>query len=90
MASSSTTRSDSRNGYRGWPTLYVAEDKHATYNNLSTCDSGCFAPGLLQPLRPISILDTATDKLVSRNVGSTAVQLINSGHHQWQDRAPAR
>ena len=34
--------SDTRNAYRGWPTLYVAEDKHATYNNLATCDNGCF------------------------------------------------
>ncbi len=68
--------SDSRNGYRGWPTLYVAEDKHATYNNLSTCDSGCFAQDYCSRYAS-QFLDT-TNKLVSRNVGSTTVQLINS------------
>jgi hypothetical protein len=68
--------SDTRNGYRGWPTLYVAEDKHATYNNLSTCDAGCMLQDYCSRTT-VQFLDT-TDKLVSRNVGSTTVQLINS------------
>ena len=67
--------SDSRNGPRGWPTLYVAEDKHATYNNLSTCDSGCFAQDYCSRTTA-QFLDTSA-RLVSRNVGSTTVQLIN-------------
>ncbi|QSQ27524.1 hypothetical protein JY651_22560 [Pyxidicoccus parkwayensis] len=67
--------SDSRNGYRGWPTLYVAEDKHATYNNLSTCDSGCFAQDYCSKYAS-QFLDTSS-QLVSRNVGSTTVPLIN-------------
>jgi hypothetical protein len=68
--------SDTRNALRGWPTLYVAEDKHATYNNLTTCDNGC----LLQDYcsRTTSQFLDSTSKLVSRNVGSTTVQLINS------------
>jgi hypothetical protein len=67
---------DPRNGYRGWPTLYVAEDKHATYNTLSTCDQGCFLQDYCSRYAA-QYLDP-TDRLVSRNVGSTAVQLINS------------
>lgn len=69
------TTVDSRNGYRGWPTLYVAEDKHATYNNLSTCDKGCMLQDYCSRTT-YQFLDT-TAKLVSRNVGSRAVQLIN-------------
>ncbi len=68
-------RSDSRNGYRGWPTLYVAEDKHATYNNLTTCDNGCFLQDFCSRYAS-QYLDTSS-RLVSRNVGSTAVPLIN-------------
>ena len=67
--------SDSRNAYRGWPTLYVAEDKHATYNNLSTCDNGCFYQDYCSRYAS-QFLDTSS-QLVSRNVGSTAVPLIN-------------
>lgn len=70
------TASDARNGYRGWPVLYVAEDKHATYNTLSTCDQGCFLQDYCSR-HTSQFLDPA-DRLVSRNVGSTAVQLINS------------
>jgi hypothetical protein len=69
------TAIDSRNAYRGWPTLYVAEDKHATYNNLSTCDRGCAYQDYCSRTT-YQYLDT-TDRLVSRNVGSTTVQLIN-------------
>ncbi len=69
------TAIDSRNGYRGWPTLYVAEDKHATYNNLSNCDKGCMLQDYCSRTT-YQFLDTSS-KLVSRNVGSTAVQLIN-------------
>lgn len=69
------TASDSRNGYRGWPTLYVAEDKHATYNNLTTCDDGCAYQDYCSRYA-YQYLDTSS-RLVSRNVGSTAVQLIN-------------
>ncbi|WP_255203175.1 hypothetical protein [Myxococcus sp. AM011] len=68
---------DSRNAYRGWPVLYVAEDKHATYNNLSTCDSGCLAQDYCSR-HVAQYLDTSSTPLVSRNVGSTAVPLINS------------
>ncbi|QRK07766.1 hypothetical protein JQX13_48625 [Archangium violaceum] len=70
------TAADSRNAYRGWPTLYVAEDKHATYNSLSTCDNGCFYQDYCS--RHSSQYLDGSDWLVSRNVGSTAVQLINS------------
>jgi hypothetical protein len=69
------TAIDSRNAYRGWPTLYVAEDKHATYNNLTTCDNGCFLQDYCSRTT-YQYLD-ATSRLVSRNVGSTTVQLIN-------------
>lgn len=69
------TATDSRNAYRGWPTLYVAEDKHATYNNLSNCDNGCmyqdycsrYAYQYIDPWNWLS----------GRNVGSTLVKLIN-------------
>ncbi|MFY0530509.1 hypothetical protein ACN28I_47530 [Archangium gephyra] len=72
------TAIDSRNASRGWPTLYMAEDKHASYNNLSTCDKGCFAQDYCSRTT-YQYLDTATtNRLVSRNVGSTTVQLINS------------
>ena len=33
---------DTNTTYRGWPTIYVAEDKHATYNTLGNCDDGCW------------------------------------------------
>lgn len=69
------TTTDSRNAYRGWPTLYVAEDKHATYNSLGTCDNGCFYQDYCS--RHASQYLDSTDQLVSRNVGSTTVQLIN-------------
>lgn len=69
------TASDSRNARRGWPTLYVAEDKHATYNNLKTCDDGCFLQDYCSRYA-YQQLDSAS-RLVSRNVGSTTVQLIN-------------
>lgn len=64
------------NAFRGRPTLYVAEDKHATYPDLPTCDAGCFAQDFCsrharQPL------DEAAPPLASRNVGSTQVKLIN-------------
>ncbi|WP_375758411.1 hypothetical protein [Corallococcus exercitus] len=68
--------SDSRNGYRGWPVLYMAEDKHAAYNTLSTCDKGCFSQDYCSRTTA-QYLDTTANKLASRNVGSTAVQLIN-------------
>jgi hypothetical protein len=69
------TSSDPRNRYRGWPTLYVAEDKHATYNNLYNCDVGCWYQDYCsryaaQYLDPWSWLS-------GRNVGSTLIQLIN-------------
>ncbi|PTL80280.1 hypothetical protein [Vitiosangium sp. GDMCC 1.1324] len=79
------TASDSRNAYRGWPTLYVAEDKHATYNNLTTCDNGCAYQDYCSRYA-YQYLDTSS-RLVSRNVGSTAVQLINqvtlNGATEW-------
>jgi hypothetical protein len=63
------------NAYRGAPTLYVAEDKHATYNNLATCDAGCLYQDYCskyqyEPLDKWSWLS-------GRNVGSTSVKLIN-------------
>jgi len=64
------------NSYRGWPTLYVAEDKHATYNNLSTCDAGCLYQDYCSRYA-YQALDTSSNKLMSRNVGSTTVKLIN-------------
>ncbi|NMO14331.1 hypothetical protein HPC49_38485 [Pyxidicoccus fallax] len=66
---------DARNAYRGWPTLYVAEDKHATYNTLATCDKGCFSQDYCSR-HTAQYLDTSS-RLVGRNVGSTAVPLIN-------------
>jgi hypothetical protein len=67
--------SDSRNAVRGWATLYAAEDKHATYNDLATCDDGCYLQDYCsrhayQHLDPTSALS-------GRNVGSTAVPLID-------------
>ncbi|HEU4538039.1 MAG TPA: hypothetical protein VFS00_28155, partial [Polyangiaceae bacterium] len=67
---------DPQNAFRGRPTLYVAEDKHATYPDLPTCDAGCLAQDFCsryarQPL------DEAAPPLASRNVGSTQVKLIN-------------
>ncbi|WP_434381176.1 hypothetical protein [Melittangium boletus] len=70
------TATSALNAYRGWPTLYVAEDKHATYNTLSTCDRGCFLQDYCS--RHASQYLDPTDRLVSRNVGSTTVQLINA------------
>ncbi|XXF78851.1 hypothetical protein P2318_03565 [Myxococcaceae bacterium GXIMD 01537] len=69
------TASAPRNAYRGAPTLYVAEDKHATYNTLATCDNGCFYQDYCSRYAS-QYLDTSA-RLVSRNVGSTAVPLIN-------------
>lgn len=69
------TAIDARNAYRGWPTLYVAEDKHATYNNLSTCDAGCLLQDYCSRYAR-QYLDS-TNRLLNRNVGSTSVQLIN-------------
>jgi hypothetical protein len=68
-------RTDARNGPRGWPTLYVAEDKHATYNDLATCDRGCFSQDYCSRTTS-QFLDPAA-KLAGRNVGSLAVPLIN-------------
>jgi hypothetical protein len=67
--------SDPENAYRGWATLYAAEDKHATYNNLSTCDAGCYAQDYCSRYA-YQYLDT-TSGLAGRNVGSTAVPLID-------------
>jgi hypothetical protein len=67
--------SDARNGYRGWPTLYVAEDKHATYNNLSNCDAGCWAQDYCS--RHTSQYLDPWSWLSGRNVGSTLKKLIN-------------
>lgn len=69
------TASDPNNAYRGWPTIYMAEDKHASYNSLGNCDDGCFyqdycSRHVYQHLDP-------WDWLSGRNVGSTVVQLIN-------------
>ncbi|ACY15571.1 hypothetical protein [Haliangium ochraceum] len=66
---------DAGNDYRGWPTLYVAEDKHATYNNLSTCDAGCYLQDYCSRYR-LESLDPAAS-LSGRNVGSTSVPLID-------------
>jgi hypothetical protein len=70
------TAIDARNAYRGWPTIYMAEDKHASYNNLRNCDNGCFYQDYCsryayQYLDPWAWLQ-------GRNVGSTVVQLINT------------
>lgn len=70
------TAVDSRNAYRGWPTLYVAEDKHATYNNLENCDAGCLYQDYCSRYT-YQYLDP-WDWLSGRNVGSTLVQLINA------------
>ncbi len=67
--------SDPENAFRGWPTLYMAEDKHASYNNLSTCDAGCYAQDYCSR-HAYQYLDT-TSGLTGRNVGSTAVPLID-------------
>lgn len=69
------TTTDTRNAYRGWPTLYVAEDKHATYNNLSNCDNGCFYQDYCSRYA-LQSLDPAGG-LSSRNVGSLSKKLIN-------------
>lgn len=69
------TGSDRPNASRGWPTIYAAEDKHATYNSLDTCDDGCMyldscGRNKAEYLDPEGALS-------GRNVGSTAVKLIN-------------
>jgi hypothetical protein len=69
------TAIDARNAYRGWPTIYMAEDKHAAYNNLSNCDKGCLYQDYCSRYA-YQYLDTSS-RLVSRNVGSTGAQLIN-------------
>ncbi len=69
------TAIDSRNAYRGWPTLYMAEDKHAAYNNLSTCDKGCLLQDYCSRYT-YQYLDT-TGQMSARNVGSLTIQLIN-------------
>lgn len=69
------TALDSRNAYRGWPTLYVSEDKHATYNDLQSCDRGCWYTDYCSRYA-YQYLDP-WDWLIGRNVGSTAVALIN-------------
>jgi hypothetical protein len=63
------------NAFRGWPTIYVAEDKHATYNNLGTCDAGCLLQDYCSRYA-YQYLD-GTSGLSGRNVGSTAVPLID-------------
>ncbi len=85
------TTSNPQNAFRGRPTLYAAEDKHATYNNLGTCDSGCYAQDYCSR-HAYQYLD-ATTGLEGRNVGSTAVPLIDrvdlNGKTEYlmQDRA---
>ncbi len=64
------------NAFRGRPTLYVAEDKHATYPDLAACDDGCFFQDFCSQTT-LEALDTAAAPLASRNVGSTQVKLIN-------------
>ncbi|RYZ40254.1 MAG: hypothetical protein EOO71_16790 [Myxococcaceae bacterium] len=61
---------------RGAPRIYAAQDKHGSYNSVSTCDrGGCYADGCSQgrvePLDP-------DNRLASRNVGSTGAPLINA------------
>lgn len=70
------TATDARNAFRGWPTIYVAEDKHATYNDLSNCDAGCWYQDYCSR-HAYQYLDP-TSWLSGRNVGSTVVQLINA------------
>ena len=67
--------SDASNAYRGWPTIYVAEDKHASYNNLNNCEKGCFYQDHCSRYRN-QYLDQWS-WLSGRNVGSTVVKLIN-------------
>lgn len=69
------TSVDPRNDFRGWPTIYAAEDKHATYNNLETCDAGCYYQDYCSR-HAYQHLDQ-TDWLSGRNVGSTAAPLID-------------
>ncbi|HSP77363.1 MAG TPA: hypothetical protein VLQ93_02450 [Myxococcaceae bacterium] len=71
------TAVDSNNAYRGWPTLYIAEDKHASYNNLTNCDRGCFYQDYCSLYR-YQYLDTSSNQLANRNVGSTSVKRINT------------
>jgi hypothetical protein len=70
------TASDPQNAFRGRPTLYVAEDKHATYPDLGTCDDGCFFQDFYSRFAQ-ERLDTSATPLASRNVGSTQTKLIN-------------
>jgi hypothetical protein len=68
--------SDPENALRGWPTLYTAEDKHATYNDLETCDAGCYLQDYCSR-NTYQYLDTSGGGLAGRNVGSTAAPLID-------------
>lgn len=69
------TSFDPGNAYRGWPTLYVAEDKHATYNSLANCDKGCLYQDYCSKYAHQAL--DPSGQLISRDVGSTAVPLIN-------------
>lgn len=59
--------------YRAWPTIYVAEDKHATYNSLAACDDGCGYQDYCTRTSS-SFVGTTT----GRNVGHSWDMLINA------------
>lgn len=69
------TGTDKPNAFRGWPTIYVAEDKHATYNSLERCDRGCLY--LDRCGQDTAQFLDADGALAGRNVGSTANPLID-------------
>ena len=69
------TGRDRANASRGWPTIYAAEDKHATYNSLKSCDDGCLY--LDSCGRDSAEYVDPEGALEGRNVGSTQVELIN-------------
>lgn len=63
-------------GFRGAPRIYMARDKHGTYNTLSSCDrGGCYVDDCSQGKE--EALDPG-NQLAARNVGSTGAPLINA------------
>ncbi|WP_223645465.1 hypothetical protein [Corallococcus sp. EGB] len=62
--------------YRGAPRVYVAVNKHGSYNSRAACARGCFftdscSQGWQEALDP-------ENRLADRNVGSVSVPLINA------------
>ncbi|WP_434300406.1 hypothetical protein [Corallococcus exiguus] len=62
--------------YRGAPRIYVAGNKHGSYNSKATCDRGCFFTDSCSQGRQ-EALDPG-NRLAGRNVGSISLPLINA------------